>query len=276
MTSHSPAPLFRGGRLKRQRALSVPLFLKNSCPLQNHLEQDLAERVNGLCLTQAEHILLYGARTPILVNMIRTLFPQAHITLSDPVFEALPPLGDHTKIVMDEDKPSFNNESFDLIVSCATLALAQDPLGVLRAHHSLLKPQGVFLTSFLGGNSLHEVSAFLLAKELKLTLGASQRIMPMIRLDSALALLQGAGFQSPLADHEELLFSFKTLQVFRDFLKTLGAQAPLYEHPFMSRALYQAIINDIDLSKVTFDLIALMGWKKKESYPSLNTFLEQR
>lgn len=269
MTSVPVAPLFHGGRLKRQRALSVPLFSKNSCPLQGRLEQDLAERVRGLCLTKIERILLYGARTPILVDTASTLFPDAHIVLADPVLEALPCASPCARMVMDETKPCLSGERFDLIVSCATLAFAQDPLGVLRAYHHLLTPKGVFLTSFLGGNTLHEVSAFLLAKELKLTLGASQRIMPMIRLDSALALLQGAGFQSRLADHEALLFSFKTLEGFRRFLKNLGAQAPLYEHPFMSKALYQAILNDMNLDTVTFDLINLIGWKNKEAYPSL-------
>lgn len=275
MTNDSLAPLFHGGRLKRQRLLSAPIFLKSPSPLLSHLEQDLAERLEALRLTKVKHVLLYGARTPLLVERARSLFPHTHITLADPVFQALPDLYAQTKIIMNEKNPCFAEESFDLIISCATLAFSQDPLNVLHKHHDLLKPDGVFLTSFFGGNTLQEISAFLLNTELTLTQGASQRIMPMIRLESALALLQGAGFQSPLADHEELLFSFKTLQAFRDFLKTLGAQAPLYEHPLMSKALYQAITQNIDLSKVTFDLITLIGWKTKEAYPSLDPDLSQ-
>ena len=273
MINHSCAPLFHGGRLKRQRALSVPLFFKTPCPLLNHLEQDLAERLQALCLDQVKKILLYGARTPILVETIRKFFPKAHITLGDPTHKALTPLCIGTKIVMDEEAPCLVEESFDLIISCTTLAFAQNPLIVLRKHHALLKPHGVFLTSFFGGNTLQEISAFLLNTELELTRGASQRIMPMIRLESALALLQGAGFQSPLADHEELHLSFKTLHTFRNFLKTLGAQAPLYEHPFMSKLLYHTIVKDIDLRKVTFDLITLIGWKNKEAYPCIDAAL---
>ncbi|MDW8368985.1 MAG: SAM-dependent methyltransferase, partial [Geminicoccaceae bacterium] len=76
---------------------------------------------------------------------------------------------------------------------------------------------GLLLAGFPGGASLVELRTCLVEAELELVGGASPRVAPMVDLRDAAALLQRAGFASPVADLEAVPLAYREpLQLLRD------------------------------------------------------------
>ena len=86
----------------------------------------------------------------------------------------------------------------------------------------MLKPDGLFLASILGGETLVELRDALSAAEIELTGGLSPRISPFADVRDAGGLLQRAGFALPVVDTEMLTVTYETaFHLMRD-LKGMG------------------------------------------------------
>lgn len=62
-----------------------------------------------------------------------------------------------TKKVIDEENPSFEANSFDMVISCLSLHWVNDLPGCLRCINNSLKNDGVFLAAVFGGETLYEL-----------------------------------------------------------------------------------------------------------------------
>ena len=96
-------------------------------------------------------------------------------------------------LVADEEMLPFAAESLDAVVSVMALHWVNDLPGTLAQIRWSLKPDGLFLAAFPGGDTLHELRGALLRAELEVTGGASPRVSPFVDLRDAAALLQRAG-----------------------------------------------------------------------------------
>lgn len=127
-----------------------------------------------------------------------------------------------TRIVADEDRLPLADASVDLIASAAALHGVNDLPGALILARRALRPGGVFVAGFVGGMTLAEVRADLLAAEIELTGRATARVLPMVDTDAAAGLLQRAGFADPVVEIDTLHVRYDDLfAVLRD-LRGMG------------------------------------------------------
>lgn len=107
-------------------------------------------------------------------------------------------------VVADEEDFPFAPGRFDLVISNLALHWINDLPGVLVRVRRVLKPEGLFLASMIGGTSLSELRAALLEAESVEEGGWSPRVSPFADVRDAGALLQRAGFVLPVADCDTL------------------------------------------------------------------------
>lgn len=178
------------------------------------------------------------------------------------------------RLVADEEMLPFAAESLDAVVSAMALHWVNDLPGTLAQIRWSLKPDGLFLAAFPGGDTLHELRGALLRAELELTGGASPRVSPFVDLRDAAALLQRAGMALPVADVDRLTVTYaEPLQLLAD-LRAMGETSALISR---GRPLSRAVLgraSEIYLQEygdrqgriaASFDILFLAGWKPHES-----------
>jgi SAM-dependent methyltransferase len=126
-------------------------------------------------------------------------------------------------VVADEEFLPFRRGSLDAAVSNLSLHWVNDLPGALLQIRQALKPDGLFLAAVLGGESLHELRASLMAGEAAATGGVSPRVSPFIDLRDMGALMQRAGFALPVVDSDMIAVDYSSpLKLMQD-LRGMGA-----------------------------------------------------
>ncbi len=125
-------------------------------------------------------------------------------------------------VVADDEMLPFADHAFDLVVSCGALHWTNDLPGALVQVRRALKPDGLFLGAFAGGESLAHLRQVLIEAELAVLDGASPRVSPVVDTRDAGMLLQRAGFALPVVDSDVLSVSYpNALALMRD-LRGMG------------------------------------------------------
>lgn len=125
-------------------------------------------------------------------------------------------------VVADADRLPFADASVDLIAALGLHAVNDLP-GALVLARRALRPGGLFVAALVGGTTLAEVRADLLAAEVALTGRATARVLPMVDPAAAPGLLQRAGFADPVVEVDTLTVRYDGLgDVLRD-LRGAGA-----------------------------------------------------
>ena len=168
-------------------------------------------------------------------------------------------------------------QSFDFILSAGVFHCINDLPGLMLRIRRALKPDGLMLAVFPGGDTLHELRDCLLRAESEITGNAVMRVAPMIDVRAGGQLLQRAGFALPVADSERITVRYSSpMRLVRD-LRAMGASASLLrrssETPRLTRAiflraaaLYAEHHADGDGKlRATFEFIWLSGWAAHES-----------
>ncbi|MBX3597412.1 MAG: methyltransferase domain-containing protein [Rhizobiaceae bacterium] len=160
--------------------------------------------------------------------------------------------------------------SIDLAVSLLSLQEVNDLPGLLLQFRTALKPDGLFLAAFAGGDTLKELRECLLQAETELTGGAAPRVAPFTDIRDAGALLQRAGFALPVADVETVTVRYSNLFALMADLRSMGATSallarsrkPVSRGLFMKAAeIYADRFADPDgRIRATFSTIWLSGW----------------
>jgi len=176
----------------------------------------------------------------------------------------------------DDEVLDLPEAGFDLIIHAMALHWANDPVGQLIQARRALRPDGLLLAVFFGGETLHELRASLAQAEAEITGGLSPRIAPMGEVRDLGALLQRAGFALPVADTITLRTSYETaFHLMRD-LRAMGetnALAQRNRQPLRRAVLadaakrYQTIYGENGRIPATFELIILTGWAPSPDQP---------
>ena len=161
-------------------------------------------------------------------------------------------------------------ESLDLAVSALALQFANDLPGVLAQIRRALRPDGLFLASLLGGDTLTELREAFTAAEVEREGGLSPRVLPFADLRDLGALLQRAGFALPVADVDRVVVRYDNAFALMQDLRRMGATNVLTERRrgFLRRAtllrmaqVYAERFSDSDgRIRATFDIVWLSGW----------------
>ena len=111
-------------------------------------------------------------------------------------------------LAADEEALPFAEAAFDAVFSLLSLHWVNDLPGALLQIRRALKPDGLFLAAMLGGETLKELRAALMAAEIEVEGGAGPRVSPFADVRDMGALLQRAGFALPVADVDEIQVSY--------------------------------------------------------------------
>lgn len=190
------------------------------------------------------------------------------LTLSDPEPGFLSGLPD--AVALDWDILPLETRSLDLVVSALSLHWVNDLPGLLAQVRSALRPDGLFLATFLGGRTLTELRGVLMEAEDLERGGAGARVSPFADSQDAARLLQRAGFALPVADSDVVTVRYANpFGLFRD-LKAMGETAAFADRSgrpltrsVIARAadLYAARHSDPDgRIRATFELVTATGW----------------
>lgn len=174
-------------------------------------------------------------------------------------------------IQADEDALPVEPASFDMIVSAGVLDSVNDVPGALTQIRRALRPDGLFLGAFVGGQSLAQARAAFREAESE---RPAARFHPMIDVRSAGDLLMRAGFALPVADGETLNVRYPDLFGLIADLRGMAAgnvlrgRVPLTRgalsraaHAFAKRADPDGRIAE------RFDVIFLTGWAPSPDQP---------
>jgi SAM-dependent methyltransferase len=179
-------------------------------------------------------------------------------------------LGIADGFVGDEEHLPLAASSLDLITSSLSLHWVNDVPGFLAQARLALRPDGLFLVSFLGGRTLQELRAVFAQIN-----PDTARVSPFADAQDGAQLLQRAGFALPVADSDVVTVRYDTVfGLFRD-LKAMGETAAFAQargagltrsQIAQAADIYARDFSDSDgRIRATFEIVTLTGWAPHES-----------
>jgi SAM-dependent methyltransferase len=265
--------VFDRRRVRRRRDRSAQL----NDPV-SFLHEEVAARVAERVLEvrrRYDRLLDLGAREGALG---RSLPPGRIGTLvaCDLSSEWLARSGGTPRVVADEELLPFAPHSFDAVIARMCLHWVNDLPGALAQLAGLLRPDGLLLAAFPGGETLHELRGVLLRAELEIRGGGSPRVSPVVELRDAAGLLQRVGLALPVADVDRITVTYSDpLRLLSD-LRAMGESGGLVAHggplrrDVLARALELYRLEHGDTHgrvPATFEIIFAAGWRPDASQP---------
>ncbi|KAI5451354.1 hypothetical protein NCC49_001947 [Naganishia albida] len=182
------------------------------------------------------------------------------------------------RTVIDEEEllSAVDEGSQDCIVSNMGLHWVNDLPGVLKQIQRALKPDGVFMGSMIGGDTLFELRTALQLAEQEREGGISPRVSPMADPSDASNLMGRAGFALLTVDVEDVKINYPSIWELMEDLRDMGeSNAVLGRRPFIKRdvllaadAIYKELHGMEDGTiPATFQVIFLIGWKPSPNQP---------
>ena len=179
------------------------------------------------------------------------------------------------RLVMDEEQLPFGDNSLSLIVSTLALHTVNDLPGALVQIQRALTPDGLFIGSLFGGETLKELRGCLMEAEIEVRGGYGPRIAPFAEGPDLIDLMKRSGFNMPVVDSDRVDVSYEhPLRLLAD-LRAMGESNVLVERPRkglnrailqrMSELYFERFADDEGRVNATFEIITLSGWKPHES-----------
>lgn len=185
-----------------------------------------------------------------------------------------------SKLIVDEEKLPFENDSIDLLISCLSLHWVNDLPSTLLQIKNCLKNDGVFLGAMFAGDTLYELRSSLQLAGIEREGGITPRISPFVRLRDLGALMQSAGFSMLTLDTDELIIRYPSMFELMMDLKGMGENNAVIQRSlrlnkdtmFCAAALYDKLYGNQDDNNskgipATFQILYMIGWKPDPSQP---------
>lgn len=258
--------------LQRARALADPR--PGSDFLVRLVAGDIADRLATISRRFSTAIVV-GDPTGAVVAAVEASGRVDRVVRADLLRRGRSDGGRGPDLVLDDELFPFAADSVDLVISALTLHWVNDLPGALIQIRRALRPDGLFLATFAGGETLGELREAFLAAEAELRGGATPRVAPFADLRDLGALLQRAGFALPVTDQDRLTLRYDSpLHLMRE-LKAMGAGNTLVERArglmtpdLLARAMehYGTRSGDPDgRVRATVTLVSMSGWAPHES-----------
>jgi len=175
----------------------------------------------------------------------------------------------------DEELLPFKEQSLDLVVSNLSLHWVNDLPGALSQICRSLKPDGLFLATMLGGETLNELREALMEAEIEIEGGLSPRLSSFAEIKDAGNLLGRAGFALPVADKETITILYEDPIKLMTDLRGMGEtnantqrRTTCSRRATMMRAIEiyaEKFTNEEGRIPATFEIIYLTAWVPDES-----------
>ena len=241
--------------------------------LRQRIAEDIASRIS-LIKREFELCVVFGDKFAQLAESLKTL-PNLDTLVSINSIAPDKTVADHHILVGCEERLPLANESINLAISPLTLQFANDLPGALIQLKRSLKPDGLFIGAFPGGDTLVELRDALLSAEVDIRGGAAPRIHSRVDIRDLGTLLQRAGFALPVVDSDRITVTYHSALHLMHDLRALGLTSILAQGANSSlnrrildrleeiyRDRYPAANNRI---RATFEIIYLTGWAPHES-----------
>lgn len=255
-------------RANRRRAQTAA---GTASSVDHFLYQEIAQRLGDRLLDvnrRFARALDLAARGREIARLLRDRGAETVVVMGDAPW-TLPASGSSLVVADDEALP-FAPSSFDLVVSCLALHWVNDVPGTLVQAQRILRPDGLFLAAFLGGDTLFELRASLMEAEIEIEGGAGLRVSPFAELPDAGMLLQRAGFALPVIDRDTIVATYADAFALMRDLRAMGEQnAAHLRRRTVSRRCTMARAAEIYAEKfgrpdgripATFQIVYLSGW----------------
>lgn len=216
--------------------------------------------------SKIENSLLFKETEKRLLERIENFKPQTVMVLGTGFNQHYK---DHIKSEELELLP-FKAKSFDAVLSNLLLHWVNDLPGVLIQIRNILKENGIFIATILGGNTLTELKQSFYEVEMEMLGGTGARFSPSIDIRDAGMLLSRAGFKMPVADSERITILYDHVVDIMHDLRGMGETNALIERSrkpltreFIERVndYYLKNFGTKDGLPVTYDIITLTGLK---------------
>ncbi len=241
--------------------------------LKQAAAEDIASRLSAIN-RRFDYALDLGSHDGTLARTLKA-DPLSSGRVGEIVSADLSPAFGHQ--VADEEALPFPEQSFDLVVSALSLHWVNDLPGALIQIRRVLKPDGLFIATVLGGRTLTELRQSLLAAEDEIRGGAANRVSPMLDVIDAAGLLQRTQFAMPVADNDLRTVRYAhPLKLLAD-LRGMGETAafasrsnPALTRGILMRAMdiYAQRFSDPDgRIRATFEFVTLSGWAPGPDQP---------
>ena len=162
-------------------------------------------------------------------------------------------------IACDEDRLTFANGSFDLVIAIGTLDTVTDLPGAFALIHRVLEDGGLFLGAMVGAGSLSALRSIL--QDGHDDHESVMRFHPQIDVRGAGDLLARAAFQLPVAESETVSVQYRAFRKLIDDLRANGLTNVLSDRRPLTRSKVTSIDGHFGgpvLEK--FSIITMTGW----------------
>lgn len=254
--------------LWRRRERASAAYARHTA-LYDAVGESLLDRLHDVT-SPFSAILELGGRDTVVAPALATRYPQALMTrVCD---GAVPQLGHgFTFSQVDAENLPFASHSFDLILSNGLIHGLNAIPQFLQTMHRMLRPEGLFLAAFMGGNTLCELRQVLLEAEIEVSGGVSPHVAPTIDLLTASHLIQRSGLSIPVVDSETFTLTYTDIYALMHDLRGMGESNALLERsrrPLNPKVFRRA--NDLYSERyksadggimASFDVLFLHGWR---------------
>mmetsp|Transcript_21915 Transcript_21915/g.39069 ORF Transcript_21915/g.39069 Transcript_21915/m.39069 type:complete len:280 (-) Transcript_21915:1470-2309(-) len=126
----------------------------------------------------------------------------------------------------DEEYLPLQNASVDVIIASMGLHWVNDLPGVMAQCRRALKPDGLFLAAFLGGQTLQEFRIACSVAEMEREGGLSVRMSPLAQMRDAGSLLGVGGFALPSVDTDDIDMKYSNVLDLVEHLRVSHCEPP--------------------------------------------------
>ena len=185
--------------------------------LQNEIANRLAEKLKVISI-KPQTIIDLGSGTGFLSEKTAKIFPNSILVCVDFAQQSLLENSQNLKVCANAYKLPFASNSVDFIVSNLMMQWCPDLTTLFNECFRVLKPQGLFLFTTFGPDTLKEL------KRSWSVVDNSAHVNNFIDMHDIGDQMLQSGFQSPIMEMEKLILTYeKVVDLMRD-LKAIGAQ----------------------------------------------------
>lgn len=178
------------------------------------------------------------------------------------------------KVCMDKEIPSFPENSMDVVITNLYMHWVNDLPGLFNQIHKMLVPDGVFLGSMFGGDTLFELRTSFQLAEQERKGGVGARISPMTDVQDIGGLLSKAGFKLITIDVDDIIIDYPNIFSLMKDLQKMGENNAIITRPhiisrdvlFATDAIYRELHgNSNGTVPCTFRIIYMIAWKSSDN-----------
>jgi len=141
----------------------------------------------------------------------------------------------------EEDILPFPDGTFDLVLSSLSMHWVNDLPELFKEVFRVLKPDGCFMFTMIGGATLPELRVAMVLAELEREGGVGAHVGPFVELSDVGSLMQNAGFSLPTIDIDTVKISYPDAFVLMEHLQRMGeGNASLRRRDYTGKDIFLA------------------------------------